>query len=90
MHRTEYFCVEEPLKNLGTALAQRIVQALLSSRAETIQRNTKSRHSNLRHVCVLLASEIHAIACSRGRHYEAAIRNSLWWAWLSENGREAD
>ena len=57
MHRAECFCVEEPLEDLRTALAQRIVQALLRSRAETVQRNTKSRNSNLlQYIFVLLAS----------------------------------
>src|ERR1700688_4380065 len=66
MHRAKCLCVEEPLKDLWTALAQRIVQALLRSRAETVQRNTKSRNSNLRHVCVLIASKIYATACPTG------------------------
>ena len=30
-----------------------------------VQRNTKTRNSNLRHVCVRCTSEIHAIAHSR-------------------------
>src|SRR5713226_4601349 len=77
MHRAKCLCVEEPLKDLWTALAQRIVQALLRSRAETVQRNTKPRNSNLRHMSVLLASEIYAIACPRQGHYEARTMNSL-------------
>src|SRR5579864_635068 len=62
MHRAECFGVEIPLENLGTALAQRILKTLFRSRAETVQRNTKSRNSNLLHMSVLPASRLHAIA----------------------------
>jgi hypothetical protein len=43
--------MEKPLKDLWAALAQRIVQALLYPCAKAVQRNTKSRDSNLWHVC---------------------------------------
>src|SRR5580704_12697944 len=84
MHRAECFGVEIPLENLGTALAQRILKTLFRSRAETVQRNTKSRNSNLLHMSVLPASRLHAIAAqwrsSRGRNFgwgKMALRNSL-------------
>src|SRR4029077_14951535 len=89
MHRAKCLCVEEPLKDLWTALAKWIVQALLRSRAEPVQRNTKSRNSNLRHMCVLLASQIYAIACSRGGHCEARIMNSLCRVLMPENWRQS-
>jgi hypothetical protein len=46
--------MEIPLKNLWTSLAQRIVQALLYPGAKTVQRNTKSRDTNLWHLCLPL------------------------------------
>ena len=69
MHRAKCLCVEKPLKDLRTALAQRIVQALIRSRAETVQRNTKSRNANLRHICVRSASDIYAIVPTGGSGY---------------------
>jgi hypothetical protein len=39
--------MKEPLKELWTALAQRIGLALLYPCAKTVQRNTKSRDTNL-------------------------------------------
>src|SRR5690349_1075357 len=45
-HCTECLGMENPLKDLWAALAQRIVQALLYPGAETVQRNTKSRDTN--------------------------------------------
>jgi hypothetical protein len=67
--------MKEPPKDLGTSLSQWIVQALFHSRAETIQRDTKTRNSNLRHLYVLLASK----SCYRlfgGDPYEPRIMNS--------------
>src|ERR1700677_2995539 len=42
MHGAKCPSVKEPLKEIWTALAQRIVQALLYPCAKTVQRNTKS------------------------------------------------
>ena len=50
MHRAKRLCMEEPLKDLRTALTQWIVQALLRACAESVQGKTKTRYSNLRHM----------------------------------------
>jgi hypothetical protein len=55
LHRAKCPGVEEPLEDFRTALAQGIVQALLDSCAETIQRNTKSRNANFRHMSASVA-----------------------------------
>jgi hypothetical protein len=49
VHGAKALRVKEPLKNLRSPLAQRILKALFDPSAETVQRNTKSRDSNLRH-----------------------------------------
>src|SRR6185295_8908832 len=90
MHRAECLCVEESLKDLGTALAQRIVEALFRSRAETVQRNAKSRNSNPWHMCVLVAPEIHAIACLMGSHCETRIFEADFSGITSANGVPRD
>jgi hypothetical protein len=38
--------VKEPLKDLSSTLAERIVQALFDPSTETVQGNTKSRDPN--------------------------------------------
>jgi hypothetical protein len=53
-NRAECLCPKEPLKDLGSPLAQWVTQALLNPGAETVQRNTKSCDTNLLHLCSFL------------------------------------
>src|SRR5579872_1503200 len=51
LHGAECPGMKKPLKDLWAPLSQRIVQALLDPRTETVQRNTESRDTNLWHEC---------------------------------------
>src|SRR5581483_6916719 len=44
--------VKKPLEDLSPSLAERIVQTLLDSRAETVQRNTKSCDPDFLHISI--------------------------------------
>src|SRR5581483_3430916 len=64
--------VKKPLEDLSPSLAERIVQTLLDSRAETVQRNGKSCDPHFLHI-FHFSRFLYWISTSwRGRGYRAA------------------